>query len=271
MTSHPTPFHPLNSFTSSYSSLHKALVYAFHGWGKTTQAKHMQERYGKTLILSGESGLRSIRDTSIDYLPFASWDDPIDPAAALYSVKSLYTYLISEDFKERDYKVIFIDSLTEMSDRCFEHFKKEIPQESHSFRMYAAYSTAMLGALKAIRDLPYHVVMTALAKQEENNTVVQYWPMVNAQTVQKKLAGLVDHVLCGVRVSSDDANPTQRFIVTDEYKGWHGKIRDPSQRLAVVERSSNIADLFHRLDMSEDEYATYLTAQSTSKEEPENV
>ena len=48
----------------------KVLLYSHHGYGKTYQCRHYEKRYGKGLIISGESGLKSIEDVSIDYAPF---------------------------------------------------------------------------------------------------------------------------------------------------------------------------------------------------------
>ena len=47
-------FTPLNTKDET-TSFGKTLIYAPAGWGKTTQAKHMQKAYGKGFIVSGES------------------------------------------------------------------------------------------------------------------------------------------------------------------------------------------------------------------------
>ena len=65
-------FKPLNT-SDQTTSFRKTLLYGHHGWGKTTQFIHYQKHYGKGFIISGESGLSSIRSAGIDYLPFTSW------------------------------------------------------------------------------------------------------------------------------------------------------------------------------------------------------
>jgi hypothetical protein len=40
----------------------------------------------------------------------------------------------------------------------------------------------------------------------------------------------------------------ERFIVCDQFGGWHGKVRDPRRRLSAIERTGNIADLFRKMD-----------------------
>ena len=57
---------PLKTNDVSVKGSSKVLVYAHHGAGKTTQAANYHDRYGKGLVISGESGLSSIADKEID-------------------------------------------------------------------------------------------------------------------------------------------------------------------------------------------------------------
>lgn len=264
-------FKPMNTKDAT-TSLRKVLLYAHHGWGKTTQMKFYQQHYGKGFIISGESGLSSIRDAGIDYLPFTSWDGETNPEKGVYSFRAICALMKSEEFKAMGYKWIGLDSLTELGDLCFEHVDYEHRNNKNGFEKWGDYKQNMLGACKWIRDLPYHVVVTCLAKEENNdNGDVEYWPMVAGNSVQKQLPGIFDCVFCGVRhTQADPAKPAepriQRFIITEEVKGWHGKARDEGRRLRSVERTGNVCDLLHRLDMDEKEYAAYLKSQTKTEE-----
>ena len=46
----------------------------------------------------------------------------------------------------------------------------------------------------------------------------------------------------------------ERYVITDEVRGWHGKVRDEKRRLKPVEKTGNIIDLLKRLDMDDKEY-----------------
>ena len=59
---------PLKTNDISVVGASKTLVYGMHGSGKTTQCANYAKRFGKGLILSGESGLSSIADIACDYL-----------------------------------------------------------------------------------------------------------------------------------------------------------------------------------------------------------
>ena len=229
----------------------KLLLYAHHGFGKTFQCRYFQKRYGKGLILSGEAGLKSVEDVNIDYLPFTSWDGKLDPENGDYSFTGIVKMLQSKEFKEAGYKWIAIDSLTELSERLIEHLEKQHENSSNGFALWGDYSRLMLGSLKWIRDLPIHVYITCLAKEEKDaNDVTQYWPLVKGTAVSKHVPALFDHVMCGVRKTetNDKGIPkVKRYIVTDEVSGWHGKVRDPLNTLSAFEEVNDVTELLARM------------------------
>lgn len=233
----------------------KTLLVAHHGWGKTFQARHYQKKYGKGLILSGESGLKSLEDVEIDYLPFSSWDGKHDPANGVFSFRGLCAILESDEFKAAGYKWIMLDSLTEVSERLLDHVEKVHEGNKNAFEKWGDYARMMTGALKWLRDRPYHVLVTCLAAEEtDDNGAVNYWPLVKGQKVSKQIPALFDHVLCGVRITEDGPAGTPivgRYVITDEVRGWHGKVRDPRRRLQPIEKCTDITELFDRMSAAE--------------------
>ena len=159
--------------------------------------------------------------------------------------------LQSKEFKEAGYKWIAIDSLTELSERLIEHLEKQHENSSNGFALWGDYSRLMLGSLKWIRDLPIHVYITCLAKEEKDaNDVTQYWPLVKGTAVSKHVPALFDHVMCGVRKTetNDKGIPkVKRYIVTDEVSGWHGKVRDPLNTLSAFEEVNDVTELLARM------------------------
>lgn len=247
----------------------KVLLYAHHGYGKTYQCRYYQKRFGKGLIISGESGLKSVEDVDIDYVPFSSWDGSHDPEGGVYSYRGICKMIATEDFQKAGYKWIAIDSLTELAERLIEHLEVEHKHNNNGFQLWADYSRMMIGTLKWIRDLDMHVYVTCLAAEEQDaNDVTQYWPFVKGQKVAKQIPALFDHVLCGVRTTekNDQGMPkVSRYVVTDEASGWHGKVRDPRQRLKPYEKVEDITELLARMSMPDDEWEKYQSAQSDKK------
>lgn len=260
---------PLNTKDGTVG-FRKTLLYAHHGWGKTTQAKYYQQKYGDGFIISGESGLDSVKGAGIDYLPFYSWDDKEQHAGGRFSFKGIIEDVVNTAEFRNKYKWIMVDSLTELSDVSYMNADASASVgksgEKNGFEVWESHGANLIGACKYIRDLPMHVIVTALAKEEQDeNGNVNHWPMLKGKSIQKQLPGIFDCVMCGVRVmTGDPTNPkVMRFTVTDEYKGWHGKVRDENRRLLPVEQEHNIVKLFERMDMTDDEYADYV--KSTNK------
>lgn len=286
-------FKPLNTADNT-TAFRKVLLYAHHGWGKTTQAKHYKKRYGKGLILSGESGLSSIRSEGIDYLPFTSWNgesarnggtyqDPDfahDPSKNVYSFLGIIKMLSTPEFKALGYNWIMVDSLTELSDMAYrfadlQEYAKPSGKDNkvNGFAVWEDYGATMIGSCKWIRDLPMHVIVTCLAKEgEDENGNKDHWPMVKGKQVQQQLPGIFDCVLCGLkRVDTADLSgaggqpKTVHYIVTDEFRGWHGKVRDEKRRLKAVERESDITKLFDRMEMADDDYEKHMAQQQQTQ------
>ncbi|NCW67097.1 MAG: hypothetical protein EBV86_00805 [Marivivens sp.] len=244
----------------------KVLLYAHHGYGKTYQCRFYQKRFGKGLIISGESGLKSVEDVDIDYVPFSSWDGSHDPEDGVYSYRGICKMIASDEFKSAGYKWIAIDSLTELAERLIEHLEVEHKHNNNGFQLWADYSRMMIGTLKWIRDLDMHVYVTCLAAEEvDANDTTQYWPFVKGQKVAKQIPALFDHVLCGVRTTEKNENgmpKVSRYVVTDEASGWHGKVRDPRNRLKPYEKVDDVTELLTRMSMPDDEWEKYQSAQS---------
>lgn len=246
-------FKPMSTTEAlSASEPHKVLLYAHHGFGKTYQCRYFQQRYGKGLILSGEKGLKSVGDVNLDFVPFTSWDGVHDAAQATYSFKGLMRDINSAAFKAMGYKWIAIDSLSELSDRLHEYLSEKFPGEKDTFKLWGEYDKLITASLKWIRDQPYHVYVTALAKEEKDDQErIQFWPSVKGQRASKQIPAIFDHVLCGVRATETDPKTGQvavkRFIITEEVNGWHGKTRDPGRKLKPVEACSDITELLSRM------------------------
>jgi hypothetical protein len=249
----------------------KVLLYAHHGFGKTFQCRFYQKRFGPGLILSGEAGLKSIEDVDIDYLPFSSWDRENDPDKGVYSFRGICKMIASPEFQKAGYKWIGLDSLTELSERLIEHLEDEYKNVNNGFAMWGEYNRLMLGTLKWIRDLPLHVYVTCLAKEEKDaNDVTQFWPLVKGSGVSKHVPAIFDHVMCGVRTTekNDQGLPkVKRYIVTDEVSGWHGKVRDPRHRVRPFEQCDDITQLLDRMTMNEEEYDKFVNSRKGAKDE----
>tara|TARA_B100000768_G_scaffold170359_1_gene176698 strand:+ start:641 stop:1444 length:804 start_codon:yes stop_codon:yes gene_type:complete len=257
-------FNPQNTKDET-TSFQKSLFFAPHGYGKTTQFKYLQDYYGKGFIISGESGLSSIRSANIDFLPFNSWKGKSDPTSGDYSFVDIFRWMKTPEFKAKGYKWVGIDSLTELSSHslksaqhdCDEEAQRQGKKNANGFEAWAKHSANLIGACKAIRDMPMHFLVTALAKEsQDENGNTEHWPFLDGKAVQQALPGIFDNVFAGVRATAGEQGNQQviRYIITDDVKGWKGKVRDEKRRLAPVETTGNVVDLFKKMAMSDADF-----------------
>jgi len=117
-----------------------------------------------------------------------------------------------------------------------------------------AAAKGMIGACKFIRDLPYHVVITALAKNsEDDNGDTKYLPMLQGNAVQAQVPGIFDNVFCGTtKTTKDDSGKlsTSRVTITAAYGGWQGKVRDESGTIQPVEETGDITTILLKMDVA---------------------
>jgi hypothetical protein len=252
-------FTPLNTKDET-TSFRKTLLIGVAGWGKTTQARHYKRHYGKGFIISGESGLSSIRSEGIDYLPFTSFDGPVDHAAGVYSFVEICKLIMSPEFKAAGYKWIMLDSLTELSDLTYAWADAKSAataaatgKKQNGFEVWGELKDKMIGACKFIRDLPYHVIVTSLEKSSDNeNGEAIYLPLVQGNAIQAQIPGIFDNVLYGVTatVKEADKSVTKRFILTGPYNGRNAKVRDESGSVNTVEETGDVTTILLKMDTS---------------------
>ena len=242
-----------SSTATSGGAHQKLLMYTHHGWGKTYQCRFYEEEYGKGLIISGESGLASLSDKDIDFVDFIAWDKTDLPEDAFDDQHLAFTQiyaLLKDKNIQKEYAWIAIDSLSELSELCMKHVENNL-DNPEDLRKWGSYEKKFIGAMKFLRDLPMHVYATALAKEENNDhDGIEYWPFITQAKVAKRLPALFDHVWCGLRSTKEDSSEVtiERHIITDEVRGWHGKSRDPYNRLKAVEHGGNVVELLKRMN-----------------------
>lgn len=210
-----------------------AFVYGTHGAGKTTCFRGYQSTFGKGFVISGEGGLLSLATDDIDYLPFTSWDGAHDPDNGVYSFRGICRMIASPDFKAAGYKWIGLDSLTEVSDRLTEYLEDKYAGISDGFAKHAEFGKLIVGSLKWLRDLPYHCLVTCLAKEKTSKPGDEapeaFLPMVSGKLAPRQIPGIFDTVIAIEResVTVGDDIKVRRRIITDKVGPWDCKIRDP--------------------------------------------
>ena len=126
----------------------KCLIYGNPGTGKTLFCCTSGE---KTLLISAEAGLLSIKDTKadVDVFEIQTFDE----------LGAIYQHLRDGT----DFKTICIDSISEVAEVVL---AREMQESKHALKAYGEMATKVINMVRAFRDLQgYDVVFTA--KQEK--------------------------------------------------------------------------------------------------------
>ncbi len=222
------------------------LVIANYGMGKTSLLRTIlgQEYQGKdedgtdtwtpvpegapkVCVLTAESGLLSVRDLvmsgHVEGYEIESFQDMRDAYMALSTDKEM----------QDRYRWVFIDSLTEISDRCMESAKKTAGDNGYA--KWEEYEATMKTLVKGFRDLPhYSTVFTCLPsvdKDEQNRRFIA--PAIAMKSLKEKLPSYFDEVFFLDDVAGADGQP-YRTMITQPYNRYPAK--DRSGRLAFFEK-----------------------------------
>jgi len=174
-----------------------SLIVGASGSGKTTLAGTLP--LSETLIISAESGLLSLRGKEIDFVKITTFDDLVG---------------IFQKLKAGlNYKHIFIDSVTEVGEVVFAHYKPQF-DKTKNFGLYEAYSDTMIKFLKSLRDMDkYNVWLTCLDKLGDKNGNDTITLDLVQKSLAKKIVSFFDEVFYLSSVEQD--GEVKRFIATD--------------------------------------------------------
>jgi phage nucleotide-binding protein len=197
--------------TSSIATSHiNILCYGQSGSGKTTLIKTLP----KPIILSAESGLRSLDGTDIPYIEVETMDD----------LKEAYSWLKNEG---GEYSSVAIDSISEIGEVVLSEEKQKSKDPRQA---YGALADSMMSIIRAFRNLPMHVYMTAKLSQVQDDVGKLFWgPSMPGSKTGQQLPYLFDEVLA------------MRFGKTDD-KEWRGLMCKGDTSWIAKDRSGKLSD-----------------------------
>ena len=195
------------------------LVYGNPGVGKTSLAATTKE---SVLVISAESGLLSLRGKNVDYIEINGFAD-------LAGVKEF----LNKPDTQKKYQWIFIDSLTELSQKLVELLKRKYPDRKDAMVMWGEYNDHITALIKTYRDLkPYNVVMTALAVVDKDEVGRRFIGVDMYGKVSAKIPQFFDEVFY-LKVTEKEDGFVERNLLTCEQNGIIAK--DRSGKLQCLE------------------------------------
>ena len=183
----------------------------------------------KACVLSAESGLLAVRD-----LVKAGLVEGYE-IGSLADFKEAYNLLANTAEMKDRYSWVFIDSLTEISQRCDSVMREKYPDSSKTFRRWDDYSDTMIRIIKGFRDLhDYSVIFTCLETIDKDDVSRRYAaPDVVGRGLKEKLPSFFDLVLY-MRLVQDDTGGEHRVLYTQPVNEYPAK--DRSGKLNTVEK-----------------------------------
>jgi len=208
----------------------KAIIYGESGAGKTYSAKSID---GKALVISGESGLLSLRGADLDFMDLSKDDNGktiSEPRDRIRRLSEIFAYLQAGT----GYTDVFLDSLTEIQELVVANLNKEFPDRKDSLVLWGENAKRMTGIIKAFRDLPYNIWMTCLAEADKDENAQRFMGLALSGKVARNTPQYFDLVL----YLQVDEEKKRTFVTAKSSKNV---CKDRSGRLDPVEP----ADLGH--------------------------
>lgn len=184
-----------------------------------------------TLIVSAEAGLLSVQDAP-DYIDATE-------VKSIADVEEVYQFLQAGT----DYKLVVIDSLTEIAEVVLAHAKQQTKDPRQA---YGSLIDEMGGLIRAFRDLPgYHVLMTAKQERikDEHTGALIYMPSMPGSKLGQQLPYWFDEVFAYI-VDKDQEGNIVRGLLTQRDGQFEAK--DRSGKLAPFEEP-NLATIIEKI------------------------
>lgn len=191
------------------------LIYGTSGSGKTSLASTLKE---KTIIISLESGLLSLRNFEVDYIEITS---PTPKSRYLDLQQSLL------QIAKSDYINVFIDSLTDISQTFVDVCKEEFPDPRQALPMWGKYNERMNQFLKFTRDMNKNIFFTALVKTDKDDLGRRYNVPDLAGSIASRCPALFDFVFPLINYNNEDGK-LERKIITQSDESYIAKDRSGS-------------------------------------------
>lgn len=207
--------------TSEHGGQHglKMLIHGQAGAGKTRLCATTGD-HDKTLILSAEAGLLSLREYTIPVATITSIDD----------MRQALGYIRREGQR---FDWICIDSLSEIAEQCLATEKEK---NKNGMKAYGELADTMYKVIRAFRDLPgKHVVFTSKQERIQSEEGLVYAPMLPGRQLSNGIAYLFDEVFA-LRTAKREDGSIVRWLQTANDGQYECK--DRSGALALAEPAS---------------------------------
>lgn len=222
-----------------------ALIIGEAGIGKTSLIRTIPEDE-RAFVLSAEGGLLSVRDMvnsgRIEGVEISSIEE----------LQEAYNMLITDEYKQK-YKWVFLDSLTEIGDRCMTSLEERFARAKidNGYKLWGEYLAVMTGLIKAFRDMPhYKVVFTCLPEYTEDELKRRYYAPLVQGKLKSRLTSYFDFVF--FMLKDKDAEGEYRYFLTSGDERYPAKARCWKADQLEVREKPDLAYISAKIEGKED-------------------
>ncbi len=223
---------------SQQHSYHRTLVYGRPGSGKTTLATsgHADPRFGQTLVINIDDGLKSVAHTTTLTTPRITSSTEFEEAIKCIKSKAAGFEKI---------KTVVVDDLSRLHklflDEAIVNDKGNRDLDDVQRQDYGRAGNRLLRCIHLVLTLPCHVILTALLKEvkdDQDKPVSRYSPDMFGKTPDTVM-GMVNNVwvlmMKGPTPEKDDApaDPGGVIMCTMNSGLYQAKTREPKLRKAL--------------------------------------
>lgn len=201
--------------SSAHANGVKLLVFGAAGAGKTTLIRTLPN----PIIISAEAGLLSLVGEDLPYVEVGTMKE----------LHEAFAWLTDSE-EARGFESVAIDSISEIAEVVLNHEKKIAKDPRQA---YGAMQEQMTDLIRAFRDLPRNVFMSAKCeKAQDEQGRMLYSPSMPGNKLAQAIPYLVDEVLA-LRVEKDAEGNPVRGLMCHPDGLWTAK--DRSGRLEAWE------------------------------------
>ena len=196
----------------------KILVHGPPGCGKTMLCTTASKEQSKIAMISAEGGLLSIRNSKIVGSEIRTFKE----------FEEAYSFFAYNQGAIDWFDVVCLDSISEIAEICL---AAELKSAKDPRQAYGELSTKMKAMIRAFKDLPYHVVFTAMQEKESTDDGTKFFPALPG----KQLSGNVnwishqfDEVFAYRLVADPNTKESRRLLQTQPDASFDAKDRSGS-------------------------------------------
>lgn len=186
----------------------RLFVFGESGVGKTSLAGTAEddERTSPVLLIDAEGGTLSISYREIDVVEIRDF---------VRDFGAVKNYFDTTPREQIPYKSIVLDSATEIAERCM---RSIVGSGKPDYGDWNEYTIQMRGLIAYLKDLPYHLIVTALEEFDDG----RYKPLFSGRALSRELPPKFDTVArlhtTTVTTPAGDSQQVRRLTLRSDTK-----------------------------------------------------